>query len=281
VEKGQVIIIRKKSSAHGGHHGGAWKVAYADFVTAMMAFFLVMWLVGQKPEVKAAVAGYFKDPGVFDYEHSTSMMPSAGTPGVDPNGSSTNLAAEQKALGEAAAHIKSELMKSTAVAGLRDQIEFKLTAEGLRIELIDRAGSSFFDAGHSALRGESVSVLRVIADEIGRLENDVVIEGHTDALKYLPGAAYGNWELSSDRANAARRVMEVAGVKAGQVRAVRGFADTQLHVVKDPTDPRNRRVSIVVRSRASATLEQAVGSTVSDAKTLPAAGVPLADTQHK
>ncbi len=261
MEKGQVIIIRKKSSGHGGHHGGAWKVAYADFVTAMMAFFLVMWLVGQKPEVKAAVAGYFKDPGVFDYEHSTSMMPSSGTPGVDPNGSSTNLAAEQRALGEAAAHIKSELMKSSAVAGLRDQIEFKLTSEGLRIELIDRAGSSFFDAGRSALRGESVSVLSVIAEEIGKLENDVVIEGHTDALKYLPGATYGNWELSSDRANAARRVMELKGVNPGQVRAVRGFADTQLHVQDDPTDPRNRRVSIVVRSRASATLDQAVGAT--------------------
>ncbi|MBP8275118.1 MAG: OmpA family protein, partial [Acidobacteria bacterium] len=190
-----------------------------------------------------------------------SMMPSSGTPGVDPNGSSTNLAAEQRALGEAAAHIKSELMKSSAVAGLRDQIEFKLTSEGLRIELIDRAGSSFFDAGRSALRGESVSVLSVIAEEIGKLENDVVIEGHTDALKYLPGATYGNWELSSDRANAARRVMELRGVNPGQVRAVRGFADTQLHVQDDPTDPRNRRVSIVVRSRASATLDQAVGAT--------------------
>ncbi|MBP6717175.1 MAG: OmpA family protein, partial [Acidobacteria bacterium] len=112
-----------------------------------------------------------------------------------------------------------------------------------------------------ALRGESVSVLSVIAEEIGKLENDVVIEGHTDALKYLPGATYGNWELSSDRANAARRVMELRGVNPGQVRAVRGFADTQLHVQDDPTDPRNRRVSIVVRSRASATLDQAVGAT--------------------
>lgn len=260
MEKGQVIIIRKKSSAHGGHHGGAWKVAYADFVTAMMAFFLVMWLVGQSPKVKASVAGYFRDPGVFDYEHSTSMMPSAGTPGVDANGTSTNMAAEQQALGEAAAHIKADLLKSSSVAGLRDQIEFKLTAEGLRIELIDRAGSSFFDSGSSVLRGESVSVLGVIADEIGKLENDVVIEGHTDSVKYAPGASYGNWELSADRANAARRVMETAGVRPGQVRAVRGFADTQLHVVSDPADPRNRRVSIVVRSHASTTLDQAVRS---------------------
>jgi chemotaxis protein MotB len=258
VEKGQVIIIRKKSGGHAGHHGGAWKVAYADFVTAMMAFFLVMWLVGQKPEVKAAVAGYFKDPGVFDYEHSTSMMPSAGTPGVTPNGSATNLAAEQRALSEAASHIKSELLKASSLAGLRDQIEFTLTAEGLRIELIDRAGSSFFDSGHSVLRGESVAVLGVIAEEIGKLSNDVVIEGHTDSMKYSPGASYGNWELSTDRANAARRVMENRGVRAGQVRAVRGFADTQLHVEKDPADPRNRRVSIVVRSHASTALDQAV-----------------------
>ncbi len=260
MERGQVIIIRKKSSGHSAHHGGAWKVAYADFVTAMMAFFLVMWLVNQSPSVKSAVAGYFRDPGVFDNEHSTSMMPSAGTPGADANGTATNLAAEQRALGEAAAHIKSELLKSSTVAGLRDQIEFKLTAEGLRIELIDRAGSSFFDSGSTVLRGESVSVLRVIAEEIGQLENDVLIEGHTDSVKYAPGAAYGNWELSADRANAARRVMESAGVRPGQVRAVRGFADTQLHVDTDPMDPRNRRVSIVVRSHASTTLDQAVRS---------------------
>ena len=260
MEKGTVIIIRKKSGGHGGHHGGAWKVAYADFVTAMMAFFLVMWLVGQKPEVKAAVAGYFKDPGVFDYEHSTSMMPSAGTPGVTANGSSTNLAAEQRALSDAASHIKSDLLKASSLAGLRDQIEFTLTAEGLRIELIDRARSSFFDSGRSVLRGESESVLGVIAAEIGKLSNDVVIEGHTDSMKYAPGAAFGNWELSVDRANAARRVMEGKGVRAGQVRAVRGFADTQLHVDKDPMDPRNRRVSIVVRSHASTSLDQAVRS---------------------
>lgn len=271
MEKGQVIIIRKKSSGHSGHHGGAWKVAYADFVTAMMAFFLVMWLVNQSPKVKASVAGYFRDPGVFDNEHSTSMMPSAGTPGVDANGTSTNLAAEQRALGEAAAHIKSDLLKSSTVAGLRDQIEFKLTAEGLRIELIDRAGSSFFDSGSSVPRGESVSVLQVIAEEIGKLENDVLIEGHTDSVKYAPGATYGNWELSSDRANAARRVMESAGVRQGQVRAVRGFADTQLHVDTDPMDPRNRRVSIVVRSHASTTLDQAVRSGPDTAVVAPAA----------
>lgn len=282
MEKGQVIIIRKKSGGHAGHHGGAWKVAYADFVTAMMAFFLVMWLVGQKPEVKAAVAGYFKDPGVFDNEHSTSMMPSAGTPGVEKNGSSTNLAAEQRALSEAASHIKAELMKASSLAGLRDQIEFTLTAEGLRIELIDRARSSFFDSGHSVLRGASVGVLSVIAEEIGKLSNDVVMEGHTDSMKYTAGATYGNWELSTDRANAARRVMETKGVRVGQVRAVRGFADTQLHVEKDPTDPRNRRVSIVVRSQASTTLDQAVRSGADSAAAPPKAPADAeAPTVHK
>jgi len=273
-DKGQVIIIRKKSGGHGGHHGGAWKVAYADFVTAMMAFFLVMWLVGQKPAVKAAVAGYFRDPGVFDYEHSTSMMPSSGTAGVEAHGSSTNLANEQKVLGEAASHIKSELLKASSLAGLRDQIEFTLTSEGLRIELIDRAGSSFFDAGHSVLRGESESVLSVIAEEIGKLSNDVVIEGHTDSLKYAPGATFGNWELSTDRANAARRVMEARGVNPGQVRAVRGFADTQLHVQASPMDPRNRRVSIVVRSKASTTLDQMISAGGDGAAEKPTSETP-------
>lgn len=281
MEKGQVIIIRKKSGGHAAHHGGAWKVAYADFVTAMMAFFLVMWLVNQSPKVKVAVAGYFREPGVFDYEHSTSMMPSSGTVGVDPNGSSTNLALEQKALSDAANHIKSELLKSASLAGLRDQIEMTLTSEGLRIELIDRAGSSFFDAGHSVLRGEAESVLSVIAEEIGNLSNDVVIEGHTDSLKYSAGAAFGNWELSTDRANAARRVMEARGVKPGQVRAVRGFADTELHVQNDPTDPRNRRVSIVVRSKASNTLDKAVRTGADAPAETPAPAPPAAEPVAK
>jgi chemotaxis protein MotB len=138
---------------------------------------------------------------------------------------------------------------------LRDQIEFVVTSEGLRIELVERTGSSFFDSGSPILRGESERILTVIARELGNLKNDVVIEGHTDSRPYSSGERYGNWELSADRANAARRVMEGQGLATHQVRTVRGFADTALRVA-DPLDPRNRRVSIVVRSQAAAILEQ-------------------------
>jgi chemotaxis protein MotB len=260
-----VIIIRKKKGHGGGHHGGAWKVAYADFVTAMMAFFLVMWLVTQSKDVKHAVGGYFRDPGVFDYQKSKGILP-GGTPGAEPGQSpqvavakdTASLEQEHQLLAAAADHIKQQLLKVGNFATLRDQIEFSVTSEGLRVELVERSGSSFFDSGSAVLRGESEQILTVIARELGKLNNDVVVEGHTDSRQYSSGLSYGNWELSADRANAARRVMEREGLRAGQLRTVRGFADTQLHLAGDPLDPRNRRVSIVVRSQAAASLDHAI-----------------------
>jgi len=259
-----VVIIRKKKGGGHGHHGGAWKVAYADFVTAMMAFFLVMWLVTQSKDVKSAVAGYFRDPGVFDYQKSKGILPGGG-PGVEKGAapqstgaSAASLAQEHQLLAAAADHIRQQLMKVRDFATLRDQIEFTVTAEGLRIELVERSGSSFFDSGSAVLRGESERILSVIAHELTNLSNDVVVEGHTDSRPYTDGQNYGNWELSSDRANAARRVMEREGLRPGQLRTVRGYADTQLHLKNDPLDPRNRRVSIVVRSQAAASLDRAI-----------------------
>ena len=260
------LIIRKKKSGHGGHHGGAWKVAYADFVTAMMAFFLVMWLVGQSPDVKKSIAGYFREPGVFDYENGRGMMPS-GTPGVEPGRAPSEMPSEADAkallreeelLKQAAEHVRRKLAEMPNLTELRDQIELKITSEGLRIELVEQPGSSFFDSGSAALLGESEGILTVIAKELSQLQNEVVVEGHTDSRGYSTGGAYGNWELSADRANAARRVMARAGLNAGQVRGVRGFADTQLRTPDDPFDPRNRRVSIVVRSQAATRVEQAL-----------------------
>ena len=258
-----VIIVRRKKVGHGGHHGGAWKVAYADFVTAMMAFFLVMWLAAQDSRIREAVAGYFAQPGVMPHERSNSPLES-GRGGIDPSGMtvlnrqpSALQEAEQKALAEAAERIRRET-QAREFSSLRDQVELSVTSEGLRIELVERSGSSFFDSGSAVLRGESIRILSVIAEVIGTLRNDVVIEGHTDSRQYTNGERYGNWELSSDRANAARRVMLERGLHAGQLRAVRGFADNDLRIREDPLDPRNRRVSIVVRSSAAAELESAV-----------------------
>ena len=260
-----VVIVRKKKGGHGGHHGGAWKVAYADFVTAMKAFFLVMWLVGQSPSVKHSVAGYFREPGVFDYEHSRGMIP-GGTPGVEPGRSPADTASEaegrlkheEDVLKQAAEHVRQKLAEMPNISSLREQIELTLTSEGLRIELVERAGSSFFDSGSAALLGESERILTVIAIELSHLQNEVVREGHTDSRGYSGAGAYGNWELSADRANAARRVMEHAGLNGGQLRGVRGFADTALRVPNDSLDPRNRRVSIVVRSQTATRVEQAL-----------------------
>jgi chemotaxis protein MotB len=271
-----IIIVKKHRGGHGGHHGGAWKVAYADFVTAMMAFFLVMWLIGASPDVKKSIAGYFRDPGVFDYEHSVQMMPS-GMNGVDAGRAAEALAmpdpaalrVEQKQLRAAAENIRAGLAKVGGLAELRDQIEMTVTAEGLRIELVEREGSSFFDSGSALLRGESVGILAVIGRELGTMRNDVVVEGHTDSLPYT-GQEYSNWELSADRANAARRVMEGSGLTAGQVQSVRGFAATQLRLPDTPLDPRNRRVSIVVRSESQKGLEQALRSGIERPEAAPA-----------
>ena len=278
-----VIIIKKSGGGHGGHHGGAWKVAYADFVTAMMAFFLVMWLVSQKPAVKAAVGGYFRDPGVFETHTGDGLLDGSKDGGVDPSGSPTiapppeQIQAEQEKerLTEAADHIKAQLEIGTEFSSLRDQIEMSVTPEGLKIELIDKTGSSFFDSGSALLRGESVRVLSLIAAEIGKLDNDLIVEGHTDSKPFGLSEQYGNWELSVDRANAARRVMTREGLRPTQLKGVRGLADTQLHNADNPGDPRNRRVSILVRSQVASTSEKiarTIGGTSGAATSAPASG---------
>ena len=260
-----IIIVKKNRGGHAGHHGGAWKVAYADFVTAMMAFFLVMWLVGASPDVKKSVAGYFRDPGVFDFEKSTGMM-AGGMTGIDEGRApetvqqpdAAALTVERQRMQAAAEHIRDSLAGAPELKELRDQIEFQVTSEGLRIELLEKDGSSFFDSGSAALRGESVRILSIIGRELGTMTNDVVVEGHTDSRPFGVGHSYSNWELSADRANAARRVMEAVGLNPGQVQSVRGFAATQLRLPDEPMDPRNRRVSIVVRSQSQAQLEQSL-----------------------
>jgi chemotaxis protein MotB len=259
------IIVVRRIKKHHGHHGGAWKVAYADFVTAMMAFFLVMWLAAQDSRIRAAVAGYFQEPGLLPHERSNSIVAS-GRGGLDsghmaaaiPRKPEGLLEQEQRALIAAADHIKTHMMEMPRFADLIDQVDFSVTSEGLRIELTDHPGSSFFASGSSTLLGETVGILRIIAAEIGKLPNSVVIEGHTDSQPYVKGSATTNWELSADRANAARRVMLEGGLRGGQLHAVRGFADQDLRIKDNPRDARNRRVSIVVRSKSAADLEAAI-----------------------
>jgi len=291
----QPIIVKRKKAGHGGHHGGAWKVAYADFVTAMMAFFLVMWLVGQSKPVKSAVAGYFRDPGIFDQAKSDGPIaggdlkldpeaaPPRDTPAVDGNGL---VDGEKAALEETAKRIKDQLALSPDLRSLGKQIEIQITRDGLRIELLDAERQTFFASGSAALAAGTEKVLELIAHELGELKNSIVIEGHTDSRPYAATDIYSNWELSADRANAARRVMERSGLHAGQVRGVRGYADRQLRVAETPLDPRNRRVSVIVEhlfkksSLPAAVRELASGGPRPSAAEIAPPASPVAESSH-
>jgi len=246
-----VVIVKKKKGGHHAHHGGAWKVAYADFVTAMMAFFLVMWIVGQSQTVRASVAGYFRDPGIFEQQKSNGPI-AGGDASIDPN-ATPRLPREarqeiERLLKQTAEQIKEALAAQPSLTALANQIEIQVTAEGLRIELVESSKISFFDSGSAILKPESVAVLEVIARELGQLGKPVILEGHTDNRPYSSREGYTNWELSSDRANAARRAMLGGGLIDGQIDNVRGYAETRPRIPADAADPRNRRVSIVVRT---------------------------------
>jgi len=255
--KNAPVIIVKKKRGHGhGYHGGAWKVAYADFVTAMMAFFLVMWIVGQSKAVKAGVAGYFRNPGVLENERSNGILP-GGEQGVSENappkldattgdGNAQQDADERAMLLKKAQALKALLARTPEFRDVQKQIEIQLTKEGLRIELIESSESLFFDTGSASLKASTVKLLAAIAKELGSLKNSVIIEGHSDSRRYSTSGVYTNWELSADRANSARRAMEENGLHPHQVCEVRGYADTQLRVPADPLDAQNRRVSIIV-----------------------------------
>jgi chemotaxis protein MotB len=264
-QNNQPIIIKKKKGRHGGHHGGAWKVALADFMTAMMAFFLVMWLVGQKDDVREAVAGYFRDPGTFSSSGEVGILKGAAqvikskNPDVSvinppKKGESLPSEDEHNSLLSTAKKILTELEKQKAFNRLRKNIKIQMTSEGLRIILNESENAAaFFEPGSAKLLQKSAIILVKIAEELGKLENRIVIEGHTDGA-FAGQTGYSNWELSADRANAARQLMEVSGFTENQVREVRGFADRFPMITGRPNDARNRRITLVVLYQA---MEQA------------------------
>jgi chemotaxis protein MotB len=241
-----IIIIKK--AAHGRHppHGGAWKVAYADFVTAMMAFFLVMWIVNTSPQVRTGVASYFRDPGFFETSSGGGAMPGASAGALPGNAPAPDVAVARAALEAAAERIRQGLQGTAGFASIEHRVEMTLGADGLRIELLDLGDSGFFGVGSADVHPDAVTVLRVIAEQVSALPSMIAIEGHTDARLY-ERTGYGNWDLSAARANAARRVLESGGVSASQVEALHGYADARLRHPDDPLDPRNRRVAIVLR----------------------------------
>jgi chemotaxis protein MotB len=230
------IIVIKKKGGHDGHHGGAWKVAYADFVTAMMALFIVLWLMNTSKQVQEAVGGYFKDPT------GTSKLVGSNMKG---SGESFSLTRDDMP------KLKEELQKSVRRVAdfekLKDHIEMTVTAEGLRIELMEAESGTFFESGNPVPTAEGKEFLTALAREFGKLPNKVSIEGHTDAKPFAKVGNYGNWELSADRANAARRLMQDNGMAPGQVVQIRGYADQQLRKKDSPEDPSNRRITVIVQ----------------------------------
>ena len=243
---GEVVYIKKRGHARHGHHGGAWKVAYADFVTAMMAFFLVMWIVSQGPEVRAGVSAYFRDPTAFT-QGGDGLLPGAGK-GVVERSNAMSTEDATAALERAAEQLRQALASLPQFAKLADRIDISVTEEGLRIELREAPDDGFFASGSAVARPETVELLTVIGRELAKLTNQITIEGHTDSRPYAgTEASYTNWELSADRANAARRVLAAAGIAASHLDGVRGYADTRLRIRDNPLNPGNRRISIIVR----------------------------------
>jgi chemotaxis protein MotB len=229
------IIIIKKKGGHGGHHGGAWKVAYADFVTAMMALFIVLWLMNSSKPIQEAVGGYFKDPSG-----------TASKPGTTMRGSGESLNISKDNMQELKEALQNSLRQVPNFDKLKNHIEMTVTPEGLRIELLESATGTFFDSGSAAPSIDGKDIVTSLAKELGNLPNKIAIEGHTDSKSYAQRANYGNWELSTDRANAARRLMQQSGLGENQVMQVRGFANQRLRKPDAPLDPSNRRVSLIV-----------------------------------
>lgn len=242
------IIVIKKKVSHGGHHGGAWKVAYADFVTAMMALFIVLWLLNMSKPVREAIAGYFKDPSG-----------TAGKLGTSSEGPGANVVmpvTPEEQMAKLKEQIEKAISQMPNFDKLKDQIEIKVTSEGLRIELLESATGTFFTLGSSQPNGNGKDLLTLLAAELGKLPNRISIEGHTDSKPFAGKRNYGNWELSTDRANSARRLMQQDGLGSHQVAQVRGFADQLLRKPNDPLDPSNRRISLIVQYTDSQDAEQ-------------------------
>ena len=292
--KARPIYIKRVKKVAGGHHGGAWKVAYADFVTAMMAFFLVMWLVtAVSKEQRAAIFDYFKNPSM---EPGKSVKPAPGQMG--PGGASTSpidlgggldaprssptqterigatvmtspappidIKSEEQKAAEADAmareeerrqldalmqDLKEAINQSQALQPFKDQLLLDITPDGLRIQIVDAQNRPMFDLGSSRLKPYTTDILREVAQYLKTVSKRISITGHTDTTPYAGISGYTNWELSTDRANAARRALEAAGYDTGQIARVTGLSSSVLFDRDNPRSPVNRRISIVVMSQ--------------------------------
>ncbi len=277
----QPIIVKRVKKYAAGHHGGSWKIAFADFAVAMMAFFLVMWLLSAAtPEQKKAISGYFQDPIGFSTSASPYVIDLGGTPTPSPNQtlnpevpdeSSIQQLDKDDDLSGLVEELESERLnillqelqikvdENELLRPYRDQIHFSITAEGLRIQIVDTENRPMFALGSARLQNYFEDILYMMAGSIRSVPNKISIGGHTDAKPYAGGADFGNWELSASRANAARRALSAGGLEEEQVARVAGYASSALFDRNNPYSPVNRRIDIVVLTRkAQQELEEAV-----------------------
>jgi chemotaxis protein MotB len=302
-DKRAIVIVKRYKRTAAGHHGGAWKVAYADFVTAMMAFFLVMWLVtAVSKDQRAAIFDYFKNPsmeqgksvkaapgmagpggastspinlrGGLDAPRTTqSARPSIGAPVApltapqaqsDPGTSAPDAtkpdddlatarkavqAAERQQLESLMDELKKAIDESQALEPFKDQLLLDITPEGLRIQIVDKQNRPMFDMGGTRLKPYTVAILTELARYLNSVPNHLSLTGHTDATPYVDGSGRTNWDLSADRANAARRALEAAGLATDKTARVVGLSSAVLFDKQDPRNPINRRISIIVMTR--------------------------------
>jgi chemotaxis protein MotB len=247
----KIIIIKKKKAHGGGHHGGSWKVAYADFVTAMMAFFMVMWILGMDDKVKQAIEGYFANPVGYKkgYGAGSSPIGSGESPASRqrPPLRLVIRSTETRKFSDLAERLRAKVAKNAGLQKLNAKVEVSIQKDGLRVELIETGtGETFFPSGSALMKPVATLALQLITTELMDLNNSVIVEGHTDAAPFGHDASYTNWELSADRANAARRVLEAGGLPRARLIEVRGLADKHLRLPNAPLDPQNRRISILL-----------------------------------
>lgn len=241
-----MAATRLREQSEGEHDGGAWKVAYADFVTALMALFIVLWLMNAGREVRQAIGHYFRDP------NGKHAVPKGGGGAPDSHtgqgGSGMALRINTKNVNQLKLKLREAMRALPQFEKFESFVQFTVTDEGLRVELMENEGGMFFESGSPRPTSRGETLFDMLAKEMGKLPNDVSIEGHTDARPFRDRAreAYGNWELSFDRANMTRRFMLDHGLREDQIVEIRGYADHR-NLVPDPLDSRNRRVSVVLK----------------------------------
>ncbi len=289
----QPIIIKRVKKGGGGGGGGSWKIALADFMTAMMAFFLVMWLLSSAtPEQLKQISGYFKDPIGYSQSASPYVIDMGGSPtpsatetinpeimaedslrseaeinkGFEEDDGKVLEQMEQELLNMLLQELQNQLDENKNLEPYRDQINLTITQDGLRIQIFDAENRPMFALGSAKLQPYFEDILYMMAGSIRAVPNKISIGGHTDAKPYSGRAEFGNWELSANRANAARRALEMGGLEESQVSRVAGHASSMLHDRKNPFNPVNRRIDILVLTKRALEEIEGVDDSAPEAK---------------